>query len=156
MRTIIITGDRGSGKTTYARELVKEFPLAGGILARGYLDPATGRKDLYVVEDLRDGNKRILLEHCPSESHSDVGRFTIHEDSFSWAIEVLEDSKDRSPVLIDELGPLELTKKGYYDVATRLLSESRDLILVVRSQLLEAMLLLLGLKAEECDIHRVG
>lgn len=156
MSIIIITGERGCGKSTYAAQLIRKYPDAGGILTRGYLDPATGRKDLYVIEDVVTKEKRILMEHSPDPRSADVGRFRVNSNSFRWAIEVLEDAKECEPILIDELGPLELSHKGYYDVASKLIESGRGLILVIRSQILEQMLLLLGLDARDCDIHTVG
>ena len=139
--TVIVTGAIDSGKTSFVRGLAVGL-VGRGLRVRGVLSPARrvrGRKSLYLVEDLGTGEQRPLLERGPGGPQPAPG-------GFAFGNAVL--GRIRSGVaVIDELGPLELAGKGYFQAARRLSRRKGvDLILVVRKALVPAAAQALGLR----------
>jgi nucleoside-triphosphatase THEP1 len=139
--TAIVTGTIDSGKTSFVRGLAVE--LAGrGLRVAGVLSPArlaSGRKSLYMVEDLRTGEQRPLLERRAGGPRVLPGGFAFGNAALG---------RIRSGVaIVDEFGPLELAGGGYF-AAARALTRRRGvhLLVVVRRGLVKDAAKALGLR----------
>lgn len=149
---IIITGGKDSGKTTMLRQLLKGRS-AKGIVTEAVLDPHSGLKIGYQAVDAETKERRLLIYSGCRRSADDiaVGRFQLCVEVLRWAEERLLEGIDSGSLVLDELGPLELEKKGYYDVLKSILKHHHgELILVIRAGVLESMLELFGI--EDCTI----
>jgi nucleoside-triphosphatase THEP1 len=159
----VITGDIGTGKSTLAARLsqvVRERGFkVGGIIAHRRTDCPSGACE-YWTECLLSGKQflfattRQLLNSCPTgsvplrssergrrASACQLGRFYFPRAAIWRASRCLRQSAHCDYVFIDELGPLELARRGLWRATQFLLKNSRArLILVIRRPLLNPVL----------------
>ena len=154
-KIIIITGNRGSGKTTLAYEYIdllkrKDIKI-GGVITKSDDTKRYENKFLYsVVDILTNEEKKLLTSVKSTEKSIKVGRFYMNLDALSWANEkITAASKICSALLIDELGPAELQGFGYARIAKELVNRYKGLIIfIVRIEILEQMRLFLHCSPE--------
>ena len=138
----IITGERGSGKTLFCRELVRLARLDGTNVA-GILSPAhfvNGNKESISAESIRDGESRMLA-HIRKQNPSDLhfGDWYFSRETLAWGNYVITTSIPCDLLMIDELGPLEFNlKTGWLD-ALEVLKKGgyQQAVVVIRPELLE-------------------
>lgn len=138
----IITGARGEGKTSLLQERVDELKRAGKILA-GFVavgvHDATGQRTGYRIRQLMSGEE---VDFCSIDGNPDwdaVGRFRINPRGLAMGMEWLsaEAVSESDMIVIDELGPLELSGRGWAPAIERILIESpKPMIWTVRRSLL--------------------
>ena len=152
-KIIIITGKKGSGKTTLAYEYIevlkKKGVKIGGIITRSDDTKRYGKKLSYSVVDIVSNEERELLTSVKIFDKSmKVGRFYINQEGMSWAKKKIVAALEKCrAVMIDELGPAELQGFGYAGIAKELINGYKGLIIfIVRIELLEQMCLYL-----QCD-----
>ncbi|MCF7942844.1 MAG: nucleoside-triphosphatase [Spirochaetia bacterium] len=153
----IISGDRGSGKTTLTEKFISILQhngiKVGGIITRSAPTERYVMKDSYDAVDILTGEQHPLLTAAAgAERIKSFGRFILHEDTFSWAASRIEEAIDTcGAIIIDELGPLEIKREGYYHIAKKVVSRYKGLILfVVRSGLVDQIT-----KISECDPQKI-
>jgi nucleoside-triphosphatase THEP1 len=103
---IILTGERGVGKTTTSHETValaqaKEY-VCGGIIT---LTQPDGERDLL---DVGSGETRRLTLPPDAKPAIECGRFHFDPDTMGWGNMVLAHATPCQLLVVDELGPLEL------------------------------------------------
>lgn len=110
-RVVILTGERGVGKTTVCRETIA-LARVQGYECGGVLTLA--RDDTREVYDVRSGDTRRLTQES-GEGHGVVqGRFQFSPSALRWGAAVLQRSVPCDLLVIDELGPLEIERdKGW-------------------------------------------
>jgi nucleoside-triphosphatase THEP1 len=142
MQITVITGAIGCGKTTRLDAYRKRAPKAAGIIARGLYESQNEKfKYGYELESLKTGERRLLLTSSPKSHLHPVGRFFMDPDVLEWAKTQLLEGMNAPMLVLDELGPLELEGGGYYDTFRTVLSSYQgELVLVIRSSILERML----------------
>ncbi len=147
---IILTGKKGSGKTTMLLNLFGERRDAAGILT------------------ITKEGKRILFSLPGKMEHQfetdlffdgeiqKIGRFNFDSSAFRWAEGIIAatDFSELKYIVIDEAGPLELNKKGFYELLVRIINAVKgsdvSLVIVVREECVDGIIELLGLK--ECSV----
>lgn len=112
----IITGRRGSGKTTLCRRLAVEAHALNWDVA-GVISPAvfTGtEKTAIEFLDLRSGESRQFARR-PQDAQGNPGSGWIYDQiALSWANEVLAKAVPCDMLVVDEMGPLEFeTGRGW-------------------------------------------
>lgn len=136
----IITGPIKSGKTTRLTAWVKCHQNCVGILS----PVINNRRFIYSI--LEDEYHPLETEEGDAKDQKTItiGRYTFQESTFEWARGQLElaDAKNRDWLIIDEIGPLELTGKGLEPQVEKIIdstlkSGKDDLILVVREGLVD-------------------
>ncbi len=140
-RIVILTGERGVGKSTVC---CKTVALAR---ARGYtcggIITLSRPNDIRDVLDVRSGDVRRLTiapdEVEPDESVVVQGRFRFNPDTLSWGGDALTYATPCHLFVADELGPLELEQgQGWVKAFDVLRGNDFTLALaVVRIELLE-------------------
>lgn len=146
MRTILLSAERGAGKTTACLRLVALARgaglTAGGIVAAARYD-ADGVKTGIDVMDVAGGGRRALAVVEPDHDRATVGQYRFDPDAQAWALAVLLSSLERplDLIVVDEIGPLELLHgRGYAPVLGRLPSaRCRSAVIVVRTSLAKAL-----------------
>jgi nucleoside-triphosphatase THEP1 len=141
VRVFILTGAQGSGKTTFllklAAALARRNISVGGILAPVVLQH--GKRLGYDVQDIASGQQSPLCRIGMGTEELRAGPFaflnqgiTLGEDALITA------AAARKPVVvIDEVGPLELSGKGWSNAMPRILTRAGSVaILVVRPSLI--------------------
>jgi len=116
---ILVTGERGAGKTVFCRavvEAVRALPgppaVAGVVSPRAYEGGGQVGID---VEDLRTGRRRRLATlRSPGEpARSQATRlWRFDEEALAWGNEVLRSATPCDLLVVDELGPLEFEESG--------------------------------------------
>jgi len=122
---IILTGAPGAGKTTYLTRLTAE-------LTRQHIrvDGLLSIRETLGAESWRQINQRIAggKQHPLSSTEflargEQLGKYYFHPDAFKWAAEALTAAASTSDwFIVDEIGPLEMSGKGYLPVLTRIFS----------------------------------
>jgi nucleoside-triphosphatase THEP1 len=144
---LLITGPRGSGKTTLCRRVI-EVARQASWQVRGLLSPPIIKGSLKLgigVEDL-SSTKRFMLARLPDET--DTGT-EIQTDSWvfdsrclSWGNTILEQSLPTDLLVIDELGPLEIERNQGWTAAFPVVESGQFhlALVVVREELLNTLL----------------
>lgn len=116
-RVIIITGEKQSGKTSLAEELVgwmKEQDLnVAGILACGHWHH--GQRSGFDLVDLADGRLTALARRNPGRDKDAVTGFTFFPQGLvaGKAALSMERCRDADWIVVDEIGRLELAGSGW-------------------------------------------
>lgn len=138
----LISGPRGSGKTTFCRHFVEYARCAGWNVA-GLLSPAVfdgDSKTGILAEDLRSGETRPLASKVPHLSFDlPLGNWYFDRATLHWGNHLLETCLPCDLLIVDELGPLEFQRgRGWTSaLATLRQPQFRLGLAVVRSELLE-------------------
>ncbi|MGD1995974.1 MAG: nucleoside-triphosphatase [Anaerolineae bacterium] len=144
-RILLVTGERGSGKTTICREVASRAQAAG-YTCGGLLTLPIGDSDQRSVVDLHTGDTRSLTV---SSDGLRQGRFLIDPDAFSWGAEALTHAVPCDLLVVDELGPVEIERRQGWVVALDLLRSGQFnlALVVVRPELVHKVQLLLPTSA---------
>jgi len=134
----LIRGKRDEGKTTKLQQLFDEQEKAFGFIAEKVHD--CGRVTTYNLVNLKNREVCVLarlaslplLEGWGDDFTHGPFRFSI--SGFEWAQQLLESAADAGAEVffIDELGKLELNKKGHYELIKNALKSGMDLYISIR------------------------
>ncbi|MBC7222458.1 DUF2478 domain-containing protein [Candidatus Bipolaricaulota bacterium] len=148
-RGLILTGPIGSGKTRSALALAqalseKGIPL-GGVLSPRVM--VAGKTVGYLVRDLRSGKELLLCSQDPPGIR--FRRYFFRPEALAFANEVLiKAAKEAEVVVVDEVGPLELSGGGFAPGLKACFASSAFLVLTVRPALVPEVLVQTGLLFE--------
>ena len=141
----IITGETGSGKTTFLLKLIEE--LRGEALSlAGFAAlsvPEDGSSGSFNILDLVSGKILPLASRRFTEGWEQHGRFYFNPAGILMGKNILEDALiiNTDLIIVDEIGPYELDGKIWSESLTRLLAEqSCSILLVVREQLVNQVI----------------
>jgi iron complex transport system ATP-binding protein len=138
---IIVTGQSGSGKSTWCKELARRA-AEKGLSVGGVLSPAVfenGEKTGIDLIDLSDGTRRRLADRRQgSSSKVTTPRWQFDEAALDWGNTILGNLPSTDLVIIDELGPLEFVRGMGLQNGLRVVDEGghRVTCVVVRPSLL--------------------
>jgi len=142
-KIIILTGEQGSGKTTFLQEMI--FGLTtknvqvGGILAEGFWK--NYERDRFELIDLKSNNSVLFCQREPKEGWEKLRHFYINPygQKFGNAALDTEYLQNSDIVVIDEIGPFELEGKGWANSIYSILEKLPliTMIWVVRKSLLD-------------------
>ncbi len=137
---VIVTGERGSGKTALAAATVEFLRVAGhrvgGILAPGAW--RDGARFSFDVIDLATGERRPLACREPRDGWRAEGAFWVDPAGLALGHAAL--GADQADVIVvDEVGPWELRGAGWSRELDALLGRAIPLLLVVRRDCLDAV-----------------
>lgn len=155
-KLIIVSGWRGSGKTTFCRKVIAAAQEIGW-QAAGVLSPAkfkNAQKSEILIEDITTGEQRqmaywpVALEGqrpedvCTDENPYDPNwkpHWIFDKEKMAWGEEVLAGVDSCDLLVIDELGPFELAKGEGWVSGLRLLDSGdyRLAMVVIRPELIE-------------------
>jgi nucleoside-triphosphatase THEP1 len=141
-RLILWVGEKHSGKTTSAADLVR-IVRAGGFEVAGVLAPSLyskGRLMGFDVLDLRNQTQAPLARRRVDAS--ETGPFRFIEDGLRLGAAALspEAAESADLVIVDEFGPLELSGRGWRSSVDSLLASiNAAILLVVRRELVESV-----------------
>lgn len=137
----IVTGWRGSGKTTFCRQAVGTARQMGWRPA-GLLSPAVfenGQKTSIWAEDIQSSQKCLLAAITPqTDADLAFGDWYFSQETLTWGNRVLQSSLPCDLLLIDELGPLEFNLGLGWVSALDLIQSGqyRQALVVIRPELL--------------------
>lgn len=148
---IIITGEIDSGKTTRMRQHFLENSRGDGFICKKtYCDQlCTG----YDLERLSDGLSlpfiRLKGEYKQEErTIYSTGKYIFLEASFHRVSELIKEmiESNTDPIYIDELGPLELNREGFYQSVKDIKKHDLSIVTCVRQSCLEGIIELFNLE----------
>lgn len=140
---VIVTGERGSGKTTLATAVVERLRAAGrrvaGVLAPGaYRD---NRRYSFEVVTLPAGERRPLSSRDPAPGWIEEQCFWVDPAGYALGNAALAGAgAGADVVVVDEVGPWELAGSGWAARLDELAPAGVPLLLVVRSHCLFAVI----------------
>jgi nucleoside-triphosphatase THEP1 len=153
----LVTGGIGCGKTTACRHALAQL-RARGVAPSGILTPprldGRGHKVGIDVLDMSTGQMRPLATYDAGGGQT-VGHYTFDQAALRWALARLTAAVNAGPALlvIDEIGPLELTHGGgFVDVLGPLADPQRvpHGLVIVRA----ACVATLEARLDRPDAHR--
>lgn len=110
----LLTGARGSGKTSWGRLLV-DVARAAGLSAAGLLSPpifTQGQKTGIALLDIATGERRLLAQRAAEGESGTAGTgWRFDAATLAWGNDILASLPPADLVLIDEMGPLEFDGK---------------------------------------------
>lgn len=140
----IITGWRGSGKTSFCQAMIEPARQAGW-KAAGIFSPAVeknGIKEFIDAVDIRTGEKRLLAA-AQRQTGDDFsfGDWFFNQGTLEWGNKVIANSLPCDLLVIDEIGPLEFYYSMGWDNALEVIQRTdfRLALVVVRPELVEAV-----------------
>jgi nucleoside-triphosphatase THEP1 len=141
----IITGETGSGKTTFLLKLIEELRSESLSLA-GFTAlsvPGDGPSGSFNILDLVSGKILPLASRKFTDGWEQHGIFFFNPAGILMGKKILEDPMmtKNDLVVIDEIGPFELDGKIWAESLTRLLtSQICSILVVVREQLVSQVI----------------
>ena len=142
MSTIkIITGAKQSGKTTFLLNYIEQLKSnkisVAGIIAIGTFK--NNIRDSFSIKDISTNEKKLFLSRKYLSESEKIGRFYIDINTYHWGMKILEKAilSDSKYLIIDEIGALELTKKGWYFALSRALKSNKNIVITVRDKFID-------------------
>ncbi len=155
-KTIIITGEKGRGKSTFLLKLNKILKAQGieigGFIAQGlWLDK---QRSGFVLLDI-EHNKEIELATTAKKTDLKVGRFYFNRQAFIFGNRlIISQLETKNIFFIDEVGYLELNNGGWSKIIEKLFENNKIQVWTVRQNLVkEAMRRFAVTKAYIFDIN---
>ena len=138
----ILSGDRKQGKTTMLKEIVSILRNKG-VNVKGFLSEAIHSDRLRTGFNLKDIKSSESIELCSTEDKFGgpvQGRYFFNPAAIVRGNEILGSSNygGTGAIVIDEVGPMEISGNGWYSEIERLCSTSSEIqIWTVRRSLAE-------------------
>ena len=132
---IAITGRPGVGKTTLIERVLSRLPVSfGGMITKEIRK--CGRRVGFAVIDVATGEEGILA-HLHLQRGPKLGRYTVNlKDLEGIGINAIARAiEGKKLVVIDELGPMELSSPLFIPAVERALKSDRSLIISTHAYL---------------------
>ena len=147
----ILTGPVHSGKTGFLKGVVQNLQ-EGGCKIAGFLSVSIWDGDVCTGYDLHDLSTRELypfIRRAGGDTWQRIGDYFFIPETLERAQDILQKTRDADLLVVDEVGPLELSGKGLWPALKDVIDRSSlNYLLVVRENILEDVLKML----EEFDI----
>ena len=134
----ILTGKIHSGKTTLLQKLcaalIKENIKINGVFSRAFF---IGKEHCgYDGVNIKTGESFPLLRTEGKSGWECVGPYFFVPDGLEKAKKAILDLKGSDITIIDEIGPKELEKKGFWPELSYALDHSQKTLIVIRENML--------------------
>ncbi len=135
---IIISGEVGEGKTTFAKKIIAELQKDKYVV-RGIISESFVENNKRIGYDLLDisTNKKIPMARKAKEGETpNLGRFCFYPEAFEFGESVLKipNVQHSNIIIIDEVSFLELRNEGWTNSINEIIKQTEiPLILVVRT-----------------------
>ena len=135
VKTIVITGAIGSGKTTFLKELNAKIKLSNRSVSGFYSERIIKNEETigYDVVAVEKCEKAVFLRKSGKDEQEKVGPYFIYEDGVNLAQKSINSSANY--IFIDEIGKLELKGKGWANILPDLVNSDSTLILSLREEI---------------------
>ncbi len=130
---IIITGAIGIGKTTVCRKVI-DLAKRLGYSCGGIITPKTTQGDI-IIEDIQTARTMTLATLRKIYQGPSIGKYYFNQTGIEFGIRAIDTAKESSVLLIDEVGPLELSGGGFAQaLVSNNINEFKNSILVIRRE----------------------
>ncbi len=131
-KILVITGERGVGKSRYCLQLLKQTRQEG-LSAAGIISPAVytqREKTAFYTMDVKTSEQRICgIRTAPDQGT--IGCWNMDLSVLAWGNELIRQSCPCDRLFIDELGPLEFRRHEGYTTAFEVLKTGNYMIAYV-------------------------
>ncbi|MFX0050835.1 MAG: nucleoside-triphosphatase [Candidatus Hermodarchaeota archaeon] len=131
--SFIITGPKRAGKSTLCWHLLKYIRKQTVATVGGVITLQNRKRFFYLISE----HKRIPFETSNDQDFIKIGHYKIHKQNLKLAIDSIQQGIGSDILFIDEIGILELRKRGYHPVLKTAFSRDKSNILVVRQSILD-------------------
>lgn len=144
-KIFIVTGDQGSGKTQFIKDLYEFLSLfekdIRGFISRKIFNDK-GNKE-FILRDLTSGKEISLATKIENPEYSENQKFLFNPKALDTGNLIIEEAViDQCRILIiDEIGPYELSEKVWHNSFLRVLNKFKGyLIISVRKKMIEQVM----------------
>jgi nucleoside-triphosphatase len=143
IKTFVLSGQKGIGKSTICQRIV-ELAFLERIACGGIITYKSGDGSI-IIKDLQSEKTEFFAGVEDKYSGPHLGKYYFSPNGIQFGIEAIKRGLAADILFVDELGPLELSKKGFYSIMDLLFSEkTKTSIVVIREELLPFFLPLAG------------
>jgi nucleoside-triphosphatase THEP1 len=143
----ILTGPVDSGKTTFLKRVIEELKKQK-IKMDGFLSEAIVKdkeKIGYDLVDLGVGKSVPFIRKSGQQDWQRIGPYFFIPEGLSRAKKIILRSREAEILVVDEIGPLELSKQGLWDVLEQVIFQRvQEYLFVLRREILEDFLKMVG------------
>lgn len=151
----ILTGPIHSGKTDFLKRVTRDLRERERKVA-GFLSVSIWDGDVctgYDLHDLSTDESYPFIRRSGDHTWQRIGGYFFIPETMDRAKNILQKTRDADLIVVDEVGPLELSGKGLWPALKNVIDRSSlDHLLVVRENILENFLKMI----EESDIRVFG
>ncbi len=135
---IIITGDKGSGKTSAMKELIKHLDIRDADYAGFYAKPVfkEGHRFAFKLILLPDETELPL---CERENGEKYGKFIFEQGTIEDAENLILSTSNDTVIIMDEIGLYELENQAWADILSKTINRN-PLIITIRTEFLQRVL----------------
>ncbi len=143
-KVIIITGNKGDGKTTKIKKIIDLLRAANvgvvGFVAVG--EWQNGERSKYTLVDILTGKMNVICTNAATEGYQKHGRFYFNPNTIEFGENVLASiPTKKNVVVIDEIGPFELNGEVWHNSLQRLIKNTNHVLLIsVRNKLIDEVI----------------
>ncbi len=139
-KVIIITGSKGKGKTTKLLNII-DLLKGEGVAVAGFValgEWRNGERSKYTLVDVTTDKSTIICTDTPTNGYDKHGRFYFNPQAIEFGKNILSvEQKNKSVIIIDEIGPFELDEKVWHNSLIHHLEKTQNILLLsVREKLL--------------------
>ncbi len=138
----IVTGKINGGKTTKLKSLYDESKIGDGFISLKTMQD--NHPIAYHMYRLTTEEKHLFIcrdKTCKPEMliHETIGPYHISASTYAWVNEIIQELIEQKiePLYFDEVGLLEVNKKGFYPLIKTMIDSELDVVFVVRKDLLK-------------------
>jgi nucleoside-triphosphatase THEP1 len=139
----IVTGAIDEGKTRKMNEIYHQLRQGDGFLSNKiFIDPSTFTG--YEIQRLGSGERIPLAykaEYIPAvwDEAYRLGPYSFSREAFRFVDKMIDEivGSDIEPVFIDEIGPLELSGRGFFTAVVKVLNTHKEVYITVRTHCVE-------------------
>lgn len=152
----IITGPINSGKTTRMINLYHKIGQGDG-----FVMPKIYRNGIYAGQKImrlstKEETEFSFIEGCiPDWDEAfHYHNYSFSKKGFDFATGICREliSCETNPIYIDEVGPLELNKKGFFSIMHTLIRNDFDVYMTMRSNCLYELINIFNIKSYKIDL----
>jgi nucleoside-triphosphatase THEP1 len=145
-KVFIITGEQGSGKTTFLVQIIEELKRSGihpkGFIAEGFW--LNNERSHFDLIDLSNQHRILFCSKDFNQGWEQIGHFYINPAAIDFGEKILDLAAANQSTLcvIDEIGPFELQNKGWSHSIFSISKSNPELpmIWVVRKNLVQPVI----------------
>lgn len=143
-KVIIVSGNISEGKTSFIQGLIGKLK-SEGIPVAGIYSPKIQHNGVtigYDIVDIESNERFSFLRLNQGSSGHSIGRFNIEPAAMLWGDKILSPArlKDKTIIIIDEIGKLELNGGGWKNSLEKLLKSDNNLIITVRTDYVDRII----------------
>ncbi len=130
---ILITGKPGSGKSTVARDIIRELDIKAGGISTPEIRGEHGRTG-FMIRDIYTGNEEIMAS-VDIKTKPKVGKYGVDlkalDDIGVSAIDEAIENPQIEFIVIDELGAMELCSRNFEMAVEAAFSTDKDMLAIL-------------------------